>query len=136
MTRNDVRRLERILIVDDFPQMAQAVAETLRDLGYMVQTAKGGAEGLEIAKRFRPQLILLDIEMPKLNGYEVTRRIRRYTWGKRIVIIAFTALTSHEDRQRSLSAGCDDILVKPAALSEIGPLLGERWEVLCSQKKF
>jgi CheY-like chemotaxis protein len=99
-------------------------------LGYAVEIAADGAEALELAERFLPQLILLDIEMPKLSGHQVTERIRDCGWGKEIFIIAMTALSSQEDRQRSLSAGCNEHLVKPFAGSDLASLLGRYEEEL------
>jgi CheY-like chemotaxis protein len=127
-------RLQRILIADDFPQAAENLAKWLRQLGFTVQTAQDGAQALDAAERFLPQLIILDIEMPKLTGYEVAERVRQKPWGKNIVLVAFTALGTNEDRRRSLNAGFDDHLVKPVAFSNIVSLVSDRWQQMSARK--
>jgi DNA-binding response OmpR family regulator len=78
---------------------------------------------LEVAATFRPDAILLDIGMPKLNGYEVCRRIRQQAWGKNMVVIALTGWGQEEDKRRSLEAGVDSHLVKPVDHAALKKLL-------------
>lgn len=85
----------------------------LRILGNDTHTAYDGEEAVAAADRFRPEVILLDIGLPKRNGYEVCRHIRDQPWGKQLVIIAQTGWGQEEDRQRSHDAGFDYHLVKP-----------------------
>jgi CheY-like chemotaxis protein len=131
---NAPSRFHRILIADDFPQAAESLAKWLVHLGCTVETAEDGAQALETAERFLPQLVILDIEMPKLTGYEVAERIRQQPWGQNVVLVAFTTLGTIEHRRQSLNAGFDDYLTKPVALSEIGSLVRGRWQQLSERK--
>ena len=124
----------RILIADDFPQAAEGLAKWFSALGFTVQTAYDGAQALEAAERFSPQIMILDIEMPKLTGYEVAERVRQTPWGKNIVLVAFTALRSGEHRLRAQRAGFDDNLVKPVAFSEITSLVRDKWQQISVRK--
>src|SRR5262245_39431373 len=103
----------RILVVDDYPNSAESFAWRLRRDGNEVQTALDGRTGIEVAERFHPDLILLDIGMPKLNGYEVAREIRAGPWCKEIALMAMTGWGQQEDRPRSREAGFDGHMTKP-----------------------
>ncbi len=103
----------RILVTDDNLDSAESLGMFLDLLGHEVSTANDGLQALELAERFRPEVILLDIGMPKLNGYEACRRIRETPWGKNAVLIAMTGWGQAEDKRRSLEAGFDHHLVKP-----------------------
>jgi PAS domain S-box-containing protein len=115
----------RILVVDDNRDSATSMAMMLRLLGNEVRTAHDGIAAVEIAERFRPQVILMDIGMPKLNGYEATQRIREQPWGRDMAIIALTGWGQEVDRARSMEAGCNSHLVKPVDLSDLEKLLIE-----------
>ncbi|MEJ7592860.1 MAG: ATP-binding protein [Planctomycetaceae bacterium] len=115
----------RILVVDDNRDTANSLSMLLRLTGNEPQTAYDGAEALSVAGEFRPDVVLLDIGLPKLNGYEVARRIREQPWGKRVILIALTGWGQEEDRQRSREAGFDDHMVKPVELSPLMNLLAE-----------
>jgi signal transduction histidine kinase/DNA-binding response OmpR family regulator len=106
-----VRR--RILVVDDNIDSAESMAMMLELSGHDVATAHDGLEGVERAKEFRPHVMLLDIGMPKLDGYEAARSIRQEPWGKEMVLVALTGWGQQEDKQRSREAGFDAHLVKP-----------------------
>ena len=80
---------------------------------------------MEVAEQFRPQVILMDVGMPRLNGYEATRRIREQPWGRGVTIIALTGWGQEGDRARSREAGCDGHLVKPVNLPDLEKLLTE-----------
>jgi CheY-like chemotaxis protein len=103
----------RILIVDDNPDGAESLATLLALRGHETRTARDGLEALDVAERFRPDAMLLDIGLPKLNGYEVCRRIRQEAWGRDLLMVAVTGWGQDEDRDRSLDAGFDTHLVKP-----------------------
>jgi PAS domain S-box-containing protein len=103
----------RILIVDDNEDGAVSLALLLEMAGYETLSAHDGIEAIEAAERFRPDTMLLDIGLPRLNGYEVCRRIRREPWGKDVVLIALTGWGQEEDRHRSREAGFDTHMVKP-----------------------
>ena len=93
----------------------------LKLTGNETHTAYDGLEAVEAAAAFKPDVVLLDIGLPKLNGYEACRRIREQPWGKSMVLVALTGWGQEEDRQKSREAGFDDHLVKPvdhAALIE------------------
>ena len=116
-----------ILVVDDNRDSADSMAMMLKLLGNEVRTAYDGVEAVEQTEAFRPQVILMDVGMPKLNGLEATRRIREHEWGRSMRIIALTGWGQDGDRQRSREAGCDGHLVKPVNLADLQELLS-RWE--------
>ena len=103
----------RILIVDDNRDGAESFSTMLRIMGNETSTAYDGQAAVEAADRVRPDVILLDIGLPKLNGFEACRRIREQPWGKGITLIAVTGWGQEEDRRRSQEAGFDYHLVKP-----------------------
>jgi PAS domain S-box-containing protein len=126
------RSNRRILVVDDSRDSAASMATMLQLLGNEVRTAHDGLEAVRIAGQFRPQVILMDIGMPKLNGYEATRRIREQPWGRDMAVIALTGWGQEVDRARSKEAGCDGHLVKPIDLSDLEKLLNENARQLFS----
>ena len=101
---------ERILAVDDDPLLLQLIEQTLHKGGYEVILAFEGQEGLQLLAERRPQLVVLDIMLPNVDGWEICRRIRKVST---IPIIMLTARGSHSDIVRGLEAGADDYLVKP-----------------------
>ena len=103
----------RILIVDDNRDGADSLSEMLNLIGNDTRTAYDGQQGVEVAEEYRPEVILLDIGMPKLNGYEACRLIRAKPWGKNVVLIAVTGWGQDKDRYRTQEAGFDIHLVKP-----------------------
>jgi PAS domain S-box-containing protein len=103
----------RILVVDDNRDNADSLAELLRMLENEVETAYDGEEALTAAERFRPEVILLDLGMPKLDGIAVCRRLRRLPWGKDVLVIAQSGWGTASDRQLTQQAGFDAHLVKP-----------------------
>ena len=113
----------RILVADDNLDAAESLAMLLTLEGNETRTAHDGLEALDVAAAFRPDVILLDIGMPKLNGYEVCRRIRQQAWGKNMVVIALTGWGQEEDKRRSLAAGVDYHLIKPVDHAALKKLL-------------
>jgi CheY-like chemotaxis protein len=103
----------RILIVDDNKDGARSLAMLLKLAGHETDIAHDGLKALEAAERLRPDAVLLDIGLPKLNGYEVCRRIREQPWGKNLVLIAVSGWGQEEDRDKSRDAGFNDHIVKP-----------------------
>jgi CheY-like chemotaxis protein len=103
----------RVLVVDDNADNTTALALLLRQLGHEVEVAGDGETALVRAGSFRPDVILLDIGIPKLNGYDVCRQLRQYDWGRGIRVIAQTGFGEEQDRRRSAEAGFDGHLVKP-----------------------
>jgi PAS domain S-box-containing protein len=113
----------RILVVDDNLDAAASLAMMLKIMGNEVRTAHDGIEAVEAAAAFRPDLILLDIGMPRLNGYDACRRIREQTWGNHPFIVALTGWGQEEDRRRSHDAGFNTHLVKPVDPAALERLL-------------
>ena len=115
----------RILVVDDNQDGAESLATMLKLLGNEVRTAHDGVAAVEVAGEFRPEVILMDVGMPKLNGLEATRRIRAQAWGRDMTIIALTGWGQENDKERSREAGCDGHLVKPVDLPDLEKLLAD-----------
>jgi CheY-like chemotaxis protein/two-component sensor histidine kinase len=113
----------RILVVDDNKAAADMLGRVVEMLGNEVRTAYGGLQGVEAAAEFRPDMVLMDLGMPTVNGYEATRSIREQMWGKDMVLVALTGWGQEEDKQRTKEAGFDYHLVKPAKPSELQWLL-------------
>ena len=113
----------RILIVDDNQDSAMSLGMMLKLLGNETRTAHDGLAAVETAEQFRPDIILLDIGLPKLNGYEACRRIREQLWSQGMVIVALTGWGQDEDRRRSHDAGFDHHLVKPVEIAALQGIL-------------
>ena len=103
----------RVLVVDDNADSADSLALLLRLDGHLVETAHDGEAALALAERFQPDAILLDLGMPRMNGYEVCERIRSQPWGQSILMVAQTGWGQAQDRARTLEAGFDAHLTKP-----------------------
>jgi CheY-like chemotaxis protein len=115
----------RILVVDDNRDSAESLALLLRLAGNETHIAYDGHEALAAAARVEPDVILLDIGLPNLNGYDVCRRIREQAWGESAFIVALTGWGQEEDRQQSREAGFDEHLVKPVNHTALMKLLAE-----------
>jgi two-component system CheB/CheR fusion protein len=113
---------KRILVADDNRDGAETMSMLLKLSGHEVYLAHSGAEALEVAKRERPDIAVLDIGMPDLNGYEVAERIRHEAWGERIKLIAVTGWGQAEDKRRALGAGFNHHLTKPVDPSQLEAL--------------
>ena len=113
----------RVLVVDDNVDAAQSLAMLLQALGHDVRMAYDGPGAVEAALDFRPDMVLLDIGLPGLSGIEVARRIRQLAALKNIVLVAMTGYGQDTDRQRSLEAGFDHHLVKPADFDQVQKIL-------------
>jgi len=109
----------RVLLVDDNEDIVWTEASVLAAKGFEVRTAVDGLQALETMEQFRPDVAVLDIAMPGMDGREVARRVRREAWGRDMLLIAATGWGSDDDRRRSLEAGFDDHLVKPIRLEEL-----------------
>jgi signal transduction histidine kinase/ActR/RegA family two-component response regulator len=125
--RSEVRRpvamRRRVLVADDNLDNTAALAMLLKHQGHEVKTAVDGQEALDVAEEFRPDVVLLDLGMPKLSGYEVCRRIRQQGWGREVRVIAQTGRGQAHDRRRTQEAGFDDHLVKPVDPLELEALV-------------
>ncbi len=118
-------RGRRILVADDFPQSAEILAKLLRQDGNEVHIAQDGIEAIEVAAQIRPHIAVLDLAMPKLNGYQAARVIREQPWGKDVFLIALTGWGHQLDRQRTKEAGFDEHLTKPAKYETLMELLAQ-----------
>ncbi|HEX3842977.1 MAG TPA: response regulator [Steroidobacteraceae bacterium] len=115
--------VRRILIADDNNDALESLATLLQLSGHEVFTATNGGTALQSAERHLPEVALLDIGMPLLDGYEVAKRIRSQPWGERITLVALTGWGQDSDRRRSREAGFDSHLVKPLDLDTLTDLL-------------
>lgn len=113
----------RVLVVDDNRDSADTLAMMLRILGHDSHTAYDGQEAVERSQELTPDAVLLDIGMPRLNGYEAAAHIRKQPGGDRMLLLALTGWGQDEDRERARSAGFDSHLVKPVNHEELNKLL-------------
>ncbi len=113
----------RILVVDDNRDAAQSLAMLLTAMGNNVHTAHDGEEAVAAAGEYRPDVVLCDIGLPKLNGYEACRQMKEQAWDKKMILIAVTGWGQDEDRRKSEEAGFDHHLVKPVDLNNLSNLL-------------
>ncbi len=110
-------RQEVVLVVEDDPTLRLGLVKTLRSEGFRVEVAKTGAEGLEAALSIRPDLVLLDVMLPGLNGFEICEELRRHDADLPILMV--TAKGEEQDRVRGLNVGADDYIVKPFGIAEL-----------------
>jgi two-component system cell cycle response regulator DivK len=104
---------KRILVVEDHEENRRIVRDLLTSAGYEIVEAVTGEEGVTMAERERPDLILMDIQLPGIDGYETTRRIKANPASSRIPIIAVTSYALSGDDVKALAAGCDAYVTKP-----------------------
>ena len=124
----------RILVVDDNHDSAETLSMLLELTGHQTQLAFDGVEAVEAANNFRPDVILMDLGMPKLNGFEAARRVRQQPWSKGMVLVALTGWGQDEDRNRTAEAGFDGHLVKPVEFDTLTKLLA-RFPVVAAEGK-
>jgi CheY-like chemotaxis protein len=122
LTHSAPRRF-KILVVDDNHDSALSLAMMLSIMGHETRTAHDGESAVISAETFRPEVVLLDIGLPKLNGYEVAQRIREQSWGTSMYLIAVTGWGQDEDRQRSSEVGLNLHMVKPVEPSALEKVL-------------
>jgi two-component system CheB/CheR fusion protein len=118
-----VRLSRRVLVVDDNRDSADTLSTLLQVMGCEVAVAYDGAEALEVGARFKPDAVLLDLGMPKLDGFETCERMRGAPWGRAICIVAVTGWGQDEDRRRTKEAGFNAHMVKPADPGKLTELL-------------
>ncbi|MEZ6086923.1 MAG: response regulator [Pirellulaceae bacterium] len=117
--------LKRILVVDDNVAAAKLLAIVIRKIGHDVQVANDGRQAVQIGGEFKPDIVIMDIGMPIMDGYEAARAMRREPWGKEIELIALTGWGQDDDRQRTTQAGFNRHLVKPVEPDTIRSILAE-----------
>jgi PAS domain S-box-containing protein len=113
----------KVLVADDNQDAALSLASMLKMLGNEVSTAHDGQEAIDVGENLHPDIVLLDIGMPRLNGYETAKRMRERPWGRDAVLVAITGWGQEEDKKRAMLAGFDHHLVKPAEISELRRIL-------------
>ena len=114
----------RILVAEDHPDNRQVVTQLLEQVGFQVRTARDGREAVELFQSWQPQLILMDMRMPEMDGYAATRAIRALPAGDRLPIVALTASAFEEDRGAILAAGCDEMVRKPFEEAQLFDVIG------------
>jgi CheY-like chemotaxis protein len=115
----------RVLIVDDNHDGAQGLAMMLDLEGHEVRTAVDGLEALALAEEFKPHVVLLDIGMPGIDGYETARRLRARPWARSVLLCAQTGWGQEDDKRRARSAGFDRHLVKPVDPEDLNRILAQ-----------
>lgn len=115
----------RILVVDDNRDAASTLAILLKKRGHSIQKVFDGLEAIQAAASFRPDVVLLDIGLPKMNGYEVARHIREQPWGGKLTLVAVTGWGQEEDKRQALDAGFNHHLTKPVAVQAVEKILAE-----------
>ena len=116
---------KKILIVEDNPRNMRLITMTLRTKDYELFEARDGEEALDLAMRQQPDLIIMDIQLPKVNGLEVTRKLRQTPAFSHIPIIALTAYAMKGDKEKTIDAGCDAYLPKPINTRQLPGLIAE-----------
>lgn len=105
---------KKILVVEDNEDTREILFYRLKAMGdFEVLLASNGKEALEMAEHSRPRLIIMDLKMPVMDGWEATKALRQTTWGKDVPVIALTAQAMEKDEERALDAGCNDYIAKP-----------------------
>jgi two-component system cell cycle response regulator DivK len=140
-TMDDIKRglPKKILVVDDNQDSRELVVKVLKNRGYEMVEAVDGEEAIEKVIAERPDLILLDISIPKLNGYEVTLRLKNMEEFKDIPVVALTAHAMKGDRMKALEAGCEGYITKPINVRElpaqVKSFIKGRWESIYDGEK-
>lgn len=120
--------MKKILVIEDNPTNSKLVQLLLRSAGHAVLTADNAEAGIALARSERPDLVLMDIQLPGMDGLVATALLKRQDDTRHICVVALTALAMHGDRERILAAGCDDYIAKPIKsadfLARIAALLG------------
>jgi CheY-like chemotaxis protein len=105
----------KVLVVDDNHDAATSLSMLVSLLGHDVRTGFDGVQALDLAGEFHPDLVLLDLGMPRMDGYEACRKLREQPWGAEAVVVAVTGWGRDDDRRKTQLAGFDQHLVKPVA---------------------
>jgi signal transduction histidine kinase len=115
----------KVLVVDDNKDAAESLTMLLKFSGHEVAVAHDGTEAIEMARSFGPELVLMDIGMPGMNGYDAAKAIRSEPWGKGVVLVALTGWGQEEDRRKTAEAGFDRHLVKPVEFEQVNDLFSD-----------
>lgn len=109
----------KVLVVDDEPNIVQTLKDRLEMNDYEVFTAHNGTDGLKVAQAKLPDVILLDVIMPVMDGHEMLEKLRQHDWGRDILVIMLTARSQAQDIARARACGIEDYIIKPFDLSEL-----------------
>lgn len=109
----------KVLVVDDEPNIVQTLKDRLEMNDYMVFTAQNGSDGLKAAQENTPNVILLDVMMPVMDGHEMLEKLRQQEWGQDVSVIMLTARSQAQDIARARACGIEDYIIKPFDLSEL-----------------
>lgn len=123
-SQRKTRAPKRVLVVEDNIDAARSTALLVGDMGHSVQYAINGYAALEIARKFRPEVVLLDLGLPGLDGFEVCRRLRSDTELRNVKVVVITGYAGDEYREHAEAAGCDMHLVKPVPARTLEEILG------------
>ena len=123
MKTTERHHVRTIIVVDDNVDAASSLGMLLKLDGHAVQTATTGVRALELAQISPPDLFIIDLGMPRMDGFEVARRIRAEQWGSRTMLIAMTGWSREEDIEQSLNAGFNYHLVKPVEIDALRSLI-------------
>lgn len=115
----------KVLVADDNRDGADGFGMLMELSGHEVRIAYSGKQALALAEEFRPQLVMMDIGMPEMDGYEVARSIRAQAWGRDMVLVAITGWGQDEDRREAEAAGFDHHRAKPVELDSLDPLFAQ-----------
>src|SRR5919109_3191951 len=118
----------RVLVIEDDANNLDVAQRIIRAAGHEPLAAMDGAAGLETARSQHPDAILVDLLLPRVDGWTVTKTLREEAWAKEIPIIAVSALAMQQDRARAIEAGCDDFVSKPYAPAELRAVLARYLE--------
>ena len=121
----------KVLVVDDEPNIVQTLRDRLEMNDYQVFTAQNGSDGLKTAQENAPDVILLDVMMPVMDGHEMLEKLRQQDWGQNISVIMLTARSQAQDIARARACGIEDYIIKPFDLSE----LLEKIEAIVDRRK-
>jgi CheY-like chemotaxis protein len=124
--KTDETPKSRVLVVDDNEDSATSLAAMFEILGHEARVAFDGVAAVETAESFKPDIVLLDIELPRLNGLAAARKIREQCWGQGILLVAVTGRGDEQDRRQSVAAGFDLHLVKPVDPEALENVLARR----------
>ncbi len=111
--------MQRILVIEDEDEIKDSIIDILKSKGFMTAGASNGRIGLQVAKKFRPDLILCDVDMPELSGYDFLKELRQFPDLGNIPFIFLTALSSAKDFRKGMNLGADDYLTKPFQVDEL-----------------
>ncbi len=114
----------RIVVADDNRDSADSLGMMLSIMGYDVRTAYDGEGAVALAESFQPEIMVLDVGMPRMSGYEVARRVRGLASGEDVLLVALTGWSDDEDRRRATEAGFDRYWVKPVRPADLDGLAG------------